>query len=58
MHKASIVLAAGADFRLMGPDATMLALVEAGRRRLRDAHRLRQEPDEPQGRPGAARRRA
>ena len=24
MHKASIVLAAGADFRLMGPDATML----------------------------------
>jgi predicted GTPase len=24
MHKASIVLAAGADFRLLGPDATML----------------------------------
>src|ERR1035437_10313359 len=24
MHKASIVLAAGADFRLMGPDSTML----------------------------------
>ncbi len=24
MHKASIVLAAGADFRLMGPDATLL----------------------------------
>jgi predicted GTPase len=24
MHKASIVLAAGADFRMMGPDATML----------------------------------
>src|SRR5689334_15551816 len=24
MHKASIVLAAGADFRLMGPDTTML----------------------------------
>ena len=31
---------------------------EAGRRGLRDAHRLRQEPDEPPGRPGAARRRA
>jgi predicted GTPase len=25
MHKASVVLAAGADFRLLGPDATMLA---------------------------------
>ncbi|HZC75935.1 MAG TPA: hypothetical protein VE220_08180, partial [Gaiellaceae bacterium] len=24
MHKASLVLAAGADFRLLGPDATML----------------------------------
>ena len=51
MHKASIVLAAGADFRLLGPDATMLRSHEAGRRRLRDAHRLRQEPDQPPGRP-------
>ena len=57
MHKASLVLAAGADFRLLGPDATMLALVEARRRRLRRPHRLRQEPDQPQGRPDAARRR-
>ena len=24
MHKASLVLACGADFRLIGPDATML----------------------------------
>jgi predicted GTPase len=28
MHKASIVLAAGADFRLLGPDATMLHSVK------------------------------
>ena len=32
MHKASIVLAAGADFRLMGPNATMLRADEAGGR--------------------------
>ena len=28
MHKASIVLAAGADFRLMGPHATMLRSIK------------------------------
>ena len=47
MHKASIVLAAGADFRLLGPHATMLGQHQAGRRGVRGAHGLRQEPDQP-----------
>ena len=58
MHKASTVLAAGADFTLLGPKATMLesekpvvavCAVRTGQR---------QEPDEPQGRPHPARCRA
>ena len=57
MHKASLVLAAGADFRLLGPDATMLELAEAGHRGLRRPHRLGQEPDQPARRRSPARRR-
>ena len=35
------------DFRLLGPTHTMLHSTQAGRRGLRRADRLRQEPDEP-----------
>ena len=45
MEKASIVLAAGADFRLIGPKADHAPVEQAGRRRLRGAHRLRQIAD-------------
>ncbi len=48
MHKASLVLAAGADFRLIGPHATMLREPKPVVAVLRGAHRLRQESDEPQ----------
>ena len=53
MHKASLVLAAGADFRLLGPrrdDARVAKPVVAVTAR---AHRLRQEPDEPHGSAGS-----
>ena len=55
MHRASIAMAAGADFRLLGPDATMLRSTQAGRGRVRDADRRGQEPDEPARRPPADR---
>ena len=45
MHKAALVNAAGADFRMLGRKASMIASHQAGHRRLRRAHRLRQEPD-------------
>ena len=57
MHKASQVLAAGADFRLIGPGRDDARELEAGRRRLRGPDRLRQEPDQPPRRPDPARRR-
>ena len=50
MHKASMVLAAGADFTLLGPGRDDARREEAGRRGLRGADRLRQEPDQPEGR--------
>ncbi len=55
MHHASTVLAAGADFRLLGPHATMLESHRAGDRGHRGAHGLRQEPDEPGGSGGSSR---
>ena len=58
MHKAS----RGSGRRRRLPPARArchdAAVDEAGRRRLRGADGLRQEPDEPLGRPGAPRRRA
>ena len=45
MHAASRSLAAGADFVLLGPDAHDARASSAGHRRLRRAHRRRQEPD-------------
>ena len=46
MHRASIALAAGADFTLLGPRATMLHVPQASRRGVRDPDGRRQEPDE------------
>ena len=46
------MLAAGADFRLLGPKATHAQVHEARRLGLRRAHRLRQEPDDPARDPG------
>ncbi len=45
MHKASQVLAAGADFRLIGPKETQIKSTQARRLDLRGAHRRGQEPD-------------
>ena len=49
MHKASQVQAAGATFVLLGPVRHHDQEPQAGRLGLRRAHRLRQEPDHPQG---------
>ena len=57
MHKASLVLAAGADFRLLGPRVDLAALAEAGGGRVRQPHRGGQEPDQPPRVLGPARRR-
>ena len=45
MHVGSIALAAGADYRLLGPAATDDPLGQARRRGLRGPDRLGQEPD-------------
>jgi len=47
MHKASLVVAAGADFRLMGTGSTMLKSKKTGGERVRRAYRRGQEPDHP-----------
>ena len=57
MHKASAVLAAGANFRLLGPDATVFRSARPVVGWLRGTHRRRQEPDQPAGRPAPAGRR-
>ena len=57
MHIGSRALAAGADFRLLAPDDTMLDVDQAGRRRLRRPDRLGQEPDDAPRRGAPARRR-
>ena len=58
MHIGSIALAAGADFRLLGPALDRARLRLSGRRRLRRAHRLGQEPDDAPRRRRPARCRA
>ena len=57
MHKASEVLAAGANFVLLGPDATMLEGHDPDGRGHRGAHGRRQEPDDPRDRRRAQGRR-
>ena len=47
MHKASTVLAAGADFRLMGTQLHPGQIHQAGGLGVRGAHRFGQEPDHP-----------
>ncbi len=47
MHKASPVLAAGADFRLMGTKTTHAKVEQAGGRGVRRAHRVGEKPDHP-----------
>ena len=47
MHLAARVLAAGADFRLVGMAASAICVEQAGGGGVRHAHRLWQEPDEP-----------
>ncbi len=47
MHIASRALAAGADFRLLGPDRTMLGATKPVVVGVRGADGQRQEPDEP-----------
>ena len=44
---ARVAMAAGADYRLLGPRSDDDPVAEAGGRDLRGAHRLRQEPDHP-----------
>ena len=57
MHLASRALACGADFLLLGPQATMLARHGAGHRGVGGAHRLRQVADRALARPSPARAR-
>ncbi len=57
MHIASRALAAGADFRLLGPKVDRAEVDQAAGRDLRGADRLRQEPDHAQGGEDPARRR-
>ena len=58
MHKASTVLAAGANFVLLGPDATMLQATRADRgRHARCAPGVGKSPDHPRGRRRAQGRR-
>ena len=53
MHIASRALAAGAASACSRRDETMLRVGEAGRRGLRGAHGLRQEPDDAPRRPAS-----
>ena len=57
MHRAALVLAAGADFRLLGPRASEIASLGPGHRRLLGPDRRRQEPDQPRDRADPARAR-
>ena len=45
MNRASLAMAAGADFRLLGPDSTMLEADRARGRGDGGPHGRRQEPD-------------
>ena len=56
MHKASLVQSTGADFRLIGPNATMLRSTKPVVA-VCAADRVRQEPDQPADRADPARRR-
>ena len=47
MHKASQVLAAGADFRLIGTARIADQVIQTGRQRVRSAHGQREKPDHP-----------
>ena len=49
MHKASMVLAAGADFRLMGTKTTQVKIHQTGSIHLCGPHWLREKSDHPPG---------